>query len=423
MKTQLRVRLSAMMFGQYFVQGAWFVTLGTYLSQGLKFDHIIGVSYSMMGIAAIVSTLLVGSLADRYFAAQKVMAALSLVAGASMLWLSTIHDSPTLFLAVLLLHCLAYVPTVPLANAIAFNAMSDSAREFPAVRVFGTLGWIGGGLAVGAIPGAAQTPLPMQIAALAGVLLGLYALTLPDTPARERGAAGGSTRLAALFGLDIVAGMRDRPFWVFIASSLLIVIPLSFYYAYCNTFLVEIGARVALFGHTFEPVALQTLGQVSEMGFILLLPVLLARMGIKWVILAGMAAWCLRYVLFAYSFDEHGPVMPLALLGIVLHGVCYDFFFVAGQIYVDGKFPPRARVRAQSFLALVTAGVGVLIGSNVAGLVYGWNTLTPALHDWRVIWLVPAGIAVVVMLMFAAAFRAPRAAPAGGAPLAYGAAE
>lgn len=415
MKNLTRMRLSAMMFGQYFIQGAWFVTLGTYLSQGLKFDHIIGISYSMMGIAAIVSTLLVGSLADRYFAAQKVMALLLLVAGASMLWLSFIQNHPYLFLAVLLLHCLAYVPTIPLANAIAFNAMHDSAREFPAVRVFGTLGWIGGGLAVGMVPGAAQTALPMQLAALAAVLLGLYAFSLPDTPAKAHATPPQSRRLAAVFGLDIVAGVKDRAFWIFITSSLLIVIPLSFYYAYCNTFLVEIGARAQLLDHIFEPVALQTLGQVSEMGFILLLPFFLVRLGIKWVILLGMAAWCLRYFLFAFSFDQDGPVMSMALFGIVLHGVCYDFFFVAGQIYVDGNFPREARVRAQSFLTLITAGIGVLIGSNVAGLVYGANTVAPDLHNWRVIWLVPAGIAFLVMLMFAAAFRVPNRSPAAAA--------
>lgn len=415
MKNLTRMRLSVMMFGLYFIQGAWFVTLGTYLSKGLKFDHIIGMAYSMMGIAAIVSTLVVGSLADRYFAAQRVMASLLLVAGASMLWLSFIHHSPELFLVVLLLHCLAYVPAIPLANAIAFNAMRNSAREFPAVRVFGTLGWIGGGLAIDTVAGAAQTALPMQVAAGAAVLLGLYALTLPDTPPAGRGTPQQSAPLAAMLGLNVVAGLRERAFWIFIASSLLIVIPLSFYYAYCNTFLVEIDASVQWLGHNFEPVALQTLGQVSEMGFILLLPFFLLRLGIKWVILAGMAAWCVRYLVFAFSFNQAGPVMPLALLGIVLHGICYDFFFVAGQIYVDGKFPREARVRAQSFLTLVTAGIGVLIGSNVAGLVYRANTVSPALHDWRMIWLIPAGIALLVMLMFAAAFSTRDNAPLGAA--------
>ena len=413
MNPQLRVRLSAMMFGQYFVQGAWFVTLGTYLSQGLKFGHIIGISYSMFGIAAIVSMLLVGNLADRHFAAQKVMAVLALLAGACMLWLSTIQLYPLLFLAVLLLYCLAYAPTIPLANAIAFNAMTDSERQFPTVRVFGTLGWIGGGLAVGMIPGAAQTPLPMQVAGVAALLLGLYAFTLPDTPARARGMPRPRARLASMFGLDIMAGMKDISFWVFIASSLLIMIPNAFYAAYCNTFLVQIGARVELLGRVFEPVALQTLGQVSELGFILLLPLLLVRLGLKWVMLAGMAALSLRFVLFAYSFDGSGPLMLPILLGIVLHGVCYDFFFVSGQIYVNGRFAREARVRAQSFLSLITTGIGLLIGSNVAGLVYGWNTSSPVAHDWQVIWLVPAGIALAVMLLFAVTFHAPRAAPAG----------
>jgi MFS family permease len=198
---------------------------------------------------------------------------------------------------------------------------------------------------------------------------------------------------------------KDPSFWVFIASSLLVCIPLSFYYAYCNNFLVEVGAGLDLFGRHFEATAIQTLGQASEAMLMLALPYLLVRLGIKVVLIVGMLAWSLRYVLFAFGYDAGGPVMSLLLIGIVLHGVCYDFFFVASQIYMDQLFDATARARAQSFLTMVTLGVGMLVGGNIGGLVYQANTASSSRHDWTAIWLVPAGLALVVAVGFAFLFR------------------
>lgn len=403
-----RAQLSGMMFAQYFIWGAWFVTLGTYMSKGLGFDDIIGATYSTQGIAAIAAPLFVGAIADRLFPAQKVMGILHILGGLIMAWASTITGDKGLFFWAILAYFLCFMPTLPLSNTVAFNVMKDTQKQFPVVRAFGTLGWIAAGLTIGLISGSAETALPMQIAAGASLLMGLYAFTLPNTPPRAKGTP---VSILGLFGLDLVTRVKDRNFWVFIFCSLLIVIPLSFYYAYANTFLVDIKAQLSFGGQVFEPAAIQTLGQVSEFGFILLLPFVLKRFGIGWVMVIGMAAWALRYVCFAMGYNELGPVMSFVLLGIVLHGVCYDFFFVAGQIYVDEIFPPEERARAQSFLALITLGVGQVIGSLLAGQVYGHYVIADGAHDWKSIWMVPAGLAAIVLAIFVLTFRRSKPVP------------
>lgn len=398
-----RTQLSLMMFAQYFIWGAWFVTLGTYMSKGLGFDDIIGATYSTQGLAAIAAPLFVGAIADRLFSAQKVMGILHLLGAGIMYFASTITGDKSLFFYAILAYFMCFMPTLPLSNTVAFNAMKDTQAQFPVVRAFGTLGWIVAGLGIGMIVGAAETALPMQIAAGASVALGLFSFFLPNTPPRAKGTP---IKILSLFGLDLVASVKDRNFWVFIVCSLLVVIPLSFYYAYANTFLVDAKAEVTLFGQLLQPAAIQTLGQISEFGFILLLPFVLRHLGIAWVLVIGMAAWVARYVAFAYGIDTGGlAVMNLVLLGIVLHGVCYDFFFVAGQIYVDGVFKPEERARAQSFLALVTLGVGQVIGSNLAGFVYGYFAKEGGGHDWQMIWLTPAALAGAVLVIFVLSFN------------------
>lgn len=393
MNANVRVRLSVMMFVQYFIWGAWWVPLGTLLAKN-GFGDIIGQVYATQGYAAILAPLFIGVIADRYFAAEKVMGVLHICGAACLAYVASLgpgSDPQHLVLAVLA-YMVFYMPTLPLSTTIAFNASTDTTKQFPMIRVFGTIGWIVAGLGIG-FARLEQTNIPILISAGASLLYGLYSFTLPHTPPR---ASKEPISLVSPLGLDALKGGGPL-FVIFILASLATTIPLSFYYAYTNTFLVEAGVDRAA--------AIQTLGQMSEMFFLLLLPFLLLRLGIKWVMVIGMAAWALRYVMFAFGVTSLGPVMPLLLIGILLHGICYDFFFVAGQIYVDRTFGPETRARAQSFLALITLGIGMAIGALFANSVYVANTLSETSHNWKTIWLVPAGLAFATAVVFALIFR------------------
>lgn len=398
MDMSIRARLSAMMFLQYFVWGAWFVPFATYLTHhGL--EDSVGAIYSAQGWAAIAAPLFVGAIADRYFAAEKVMGILHLFAGVLLFVLSTIGaDAGVMFLATLGV-LLAYMPTIALSNSVALNAISNTEKQFPTIRVFGTIGWIVAGLIVGfALPGEAErTAQPLQLAAAASILYGLYSFTLPNTPPKaERGRAS----IGTLLGLDAIR-TSDRSFWVLIICSMLMMIPFSFYNVYANPFLDDIGVR--------NPAATQTIGQVSEVGFLLLLPLFFRWVGIKGVLFIGMAAWAVRYVIFANGFTADGPIEPLIYLGLALHGVGFDFVFVAATIWIGERFTAEAQSRAQSFLALMTWGVGYLIGSNLA------NAVQVAQPDWRSFWLLPAAFAAVTSLVFLIAFRGGREKAAAAA--------
>lgn len=402
--SSIRLRLSAMMFVQYFIYGSWLVTLGTFLGTALKASGTeIGFMYSLPAMAAIVSPFLVGMIADRFFATQKVLACLHL-AGAGLLYLATTQGSVASFWPLFLLYTLCYMPTLALTNALAFDHMSEPSKEFPRIRVLGTIGFIAAGLAIGQL-GADATALPLQLGAAASVIMAAYCLTLPHTPPHN---AGRKLSVRDLLGLDALALMKDRSFAVFVLGSFLLCIPLQFYYTFTNPFLNEIGVQGAA--------AKMTLGQMSEIGFMLLMPFFFVRLGIKKLLLIGMATWTLRYLLFAYG--NAGSGMWMLYLGILVHGVCYDFFFVTGQIYVDQQADIRIRAAAQGFIALVTLGAGQLIGSWLSGVVVDANTIAATTaggavtHDWSRIWFVPAMGALGVMLIFAALFRV-KAAPAG----------
>ena len=390
----IRLALSGMMFAQYFVWGAWYVTLGTYLSTTLGFDGSqIGLVYGTTAVAAMISPFFVGMVADRYFATEKILALLH-VAGAGLLYLASTADTFAVLYPALLAYTLCYMPTLALTNALAFHHVTDAARDFPRIRVLGTIGWIAAGVLVGRL-GIEATALPLRIAAGASLAMGLYSLLLPHTPPKR---ASGPLTVRAALGLDALALMRDRSFATLVIGSFLLCIPLQFYYAFTNLFLNEIGVA--------EPATKMTLGQISEIGFMLLMPWFLARLGVKTTMLIGMAAWTLRYVLFAQGNANDFTWMLYA--GILLHGICYDFFFITGQIYVAQRAGPGIRAAAQGFIAFVTLGAGMFIGAWASGVVVEAYTFPAGGHDWRMIWLMPAGAAAVVGVLFAAFFN-PRA--------------
>lgn len=404
----VRAKLSTMMFLQFFIWGAWYTTIAVYMTH-----HGMGTlthwPYTVNPIAAIAAPFFLGLIADRYFATEKVLGVLHVLGGLVMLVVPQATGAPTVFIVLLLIYNLCYMPTLGLANSLAFHHIQSQEQQFPLIRVFGTVGWIVAGLFISYVLGpltgavAEQTPLPIYSTATASIILGLFSFTLPHTPPP---AAGQPVSLRSILGLDALKQLGDRSFYVFIAASLLLCIPLAAYYNFTQLFLSDAGVT--------KIAATQTWGQISETGFMLLMPLFFARLGVKKMLLLGMGAWVLRYGLFAIAAPS--AIFPLILIGILLHGVCYDFFFVTGQIYVDKKSTPAVRGQAQGFLVLVTYGVGMLIGAQVAGNVYksmlaGATSMT--LDRWPSFWVLPAGFAAGILILFALLFPAPKATASG----------
>jgi nucleoside transporter len=391
MPLSVRLKLSLLMFLQYFVWGAWSVTMGTWLGQTLGFTgEQIGLAAGTTALAAMISPFVVGMIADRFLATEKILAVLHLVGGIVLFYGSTMSAFGP-FYAVLLGYALCYMPTLALSNSLSFHQMKDPAREFPSIRVLGTIGWIVAGLLVGTL-GLEATAMPMQLAAGASLLLGLFCFALPHTPPTR----GRRASMGDVLGLGALSLLRERSFAIFVLGSFLICIPLQFYYAFANPFLNEI--------QVVNAAGKMTLGQMSEIGFMLVMPLFFRRLGVKNMLIVGMGAWATRYLLFAYG--NNGPLVWMLYSGILLHGICYDFFFVTGQIYVDQKAPPDLRAAAQGLIAFVTLGLGMFIGSWVSGRIVDAFALPGGGHAWDTIWIVPAAMAGAVLLLFAAFFRA-----------------
>jgi nucleoside transporter len=401
MTTAIRIKLSLMMFLEFFIWGAWFVTLGTYLLHNLKATGTqVGVAFLTQSIGAIVAPFIIGLIADRFFSAQKILGVLHLL-GAALLWRASSAPNFSSFYPNILTYMVLYMPTLALVNSIAFRQMKDPQKEFAPIRVLGTLGWIVAGLTIGWLNweqnNALQTTFLM--AAGASAILGLFSFTLPATPPVK---SGQSSSLGDLLGLDAIGLLKNRSYLIFFLASIAICIPLAFYYGFTNPFLNEVGMKAAA--------GVQSLGQVSELLFMLAIPLFFSKLGVKKMLAIGMAAWVLRYIFFAYG-DGLGNYWML-IAGIVLHGVCYDFFFVTGQIYTDNLAGERFKSSAQGFITLATYGVGMLIGTLLSGDIFDKYALAGGTHDWRMIWLIPAGIAALVLVLFLLLFRERATAPA-----------
>ena len=393
-------RLSAMMFLQFFVWGAWYTTVAVFMANH-GMGNLTQWPFTVNPIAAIVAPFFLGFVADRYFAAEKVYGVLHLAGGVVMLLAPQTVGNPALFIALILVYNLCYMPTLGLSNSIAFQHISDQEKQFPMIRVFGTIGWIVAGLTISfvvspLIGGTAEaTAWPLYLTGAFSILLGLYAFSLPHTPPQ---AAGEPVSARSISGVGVLSQLGSRPFYVFLAASLLISIPLAAYYNFTQLYLSGVGIQ--------KIAATQSLGQMSEVGFMLLMPLLFRRLGVKWMLAAGMGAWVLRYALFALAAPQ--SVFWMIALGILLHGVCYDFFFVTGQIYVDKKSTPAIRGQAQGLLVLVTYGVGMLIGAQVAGAVYNrflGSSTALTLDQWQQFWWIPAGFAALILVGFVLLFN------------------
>jgi len=384
------------MFLQFFIWGAWYVTMGTYLDKVLHATGMqVGAAYSAMAIATIFSPIFVGMIADRFFSAQKLLGVLHIV-GAALLYYITRIDNPSFFYWIVLLYSLMYAPTLALANSVAFRQMNDPAKEFPSVRFLGTIGWIAVGWMIDKVfkLQTAQLAQTFIIAAVASGILGFLSFTLPDTPPKAKGT---KTTMAKVLGADALVLFKDRSFTVFLIASILICIPLSFYYSFTNLYLTEAGMK--------NVTSSMTLGQFSEALFILLIPFFFRRLGVKWMIAIGMIAWAVRFLFFSYG--DAAANLWMLFAGIILHGVCFDFFFVTGQIYTDSKADIKIQSSAQGLITMATYGVGMWIGTLLSGYVKDYYTVDKIV-TWKSVWLVPAGIAVAVLLFFLILFNEKR---------------
>ena len=401
MRGTTKIQLSLMMFLEFFIWGGWFVTLGTFLGDNLKASGSeIAQAFSTQSWGAIIAPFIIGLIADRYFNAERILGVLHII-GALLMYQMYGAEDFSGFYPYVLLYMVLYMPTLALVNSIAFNQMKDPAKEFSLVRVFGTIGWIIAGLTISYVfvwdaPDARAEGMlknTFLMVSLASAILGVFSFTLPKTPPRV--SKKDKVSLSGMLGLDALKLLKDKNFLIFFVASVLICIPLAFYYQNANPFLSEIGME--------NPTGKMTIGQASEVLFMLLLPLFFKKFGFKKTILVGMLAWTVRYVLFAYG--NTGELTFMLLTGIALHGICYDFFFVSGQIYTDNKAGEQYKSAAQGLITLATYGLGMLIGFWIAGKIADAYLVADGQHLWSTIWLYPAAFAAVVFVLFAATFK------------------
>lgn len=379
-----------MMFLQFIIWGAWYGQMSKYMVTQLGATGVqVGNAYAAFSIAMIIAPFFIGLVADRFFAAQKVLGVLNILGAFVLYFLIQTKDADSFFWMILL-YCITYAPTLALGNSIAMQQMVSSEKEFPAIRVMGTIAWIVVTNIIGFFNFGDSAAI-FEVSMYVSLALGLYAFTLPDTPPK----ASKNSSIGEILGLDAFKLLKDRSFLIFVISSILICIPLSFYYAWANPSLTDAGMT--------NVENKMSLGQASEIIFMLLIPIIYSRYGVKWMLVVALIAWVVRFVGFGYG--DGGSREWLLYLAIVLHGVCYDFFFVTGQIYTDTKAGEKVKSAAQGLIYLATYGIGMGIGSWISGIVADTYTLADGTKDWTSIWLVPAGISFVVLLLFILFFK------------------
>ena len=400
MKTTTRIKLSIMMFLEFFIWGAWFVTLGTFLGNNLKASGSeTAAIFSTQSWGAIIAPFIIGLIADRYFNAEKILGILHLI-GAFLMYQMYHSEEVGMFYTYVLSYMILYMPTLALVNSVSFNQMKDPEKEFANIRVWGTIGWILAGLSISFIfhwdtaEAISQGFLKntFLLAGIAALVLGIFSFSLPKTPPKV---SDEKIKIGDIIGLDALKLLKDKNFAIFFISSILICIPLAFYYQNAHPFLTEAGVE--------NPTGKMAIGQISEALFLLLIPVFFTRFGFKKTILVGLLAWAIRYVLFAYGNGDDLSFM--LIIGIALHGICYDFFFVSGQIYTNSKAGEKYKSAAQGLITLATYGVGMLIGFAVAGWITDNYKMLDGAINWEMVWIIPAGIALAVFLLFALLFN------------------
>ncbi|WP_299185088.1 MFS transporter [uncultured Aquimarina sp.] len=397
----IQFQLSLLMFLEFFIWGGWFVTMGIYLPNSLNTNGgEIAMAYSTQSWGAIIAPFIIGLIADRFFNAERILGVLHLIGAVLMYQMANAMDFSA-FYPYVLGYMIAYMPTLALVNSVSFNQMTDPAKQFSFVRVFGTIGWIIAGLVISYVfhwdsaEGVANGMLKntFLMTAIASAILGVFSFTLPKTPPKI--GKDQKVTISDILGLDAIKLLKDKNFLMFFLASILICIPLAFYYQHAGQFLGEIGVA--------NPAAKMTIGQISEVLFMLLLPFFFKKFGFKKTILVGMLAWTIRYLLFAYG--NSGELAFMLIVGIALHGICYDFFFVSGQIYTDSKAGEKFKSAAQGLITLATYGLGMLIGFYVAGKITDTNLISEGQHNWNSIWIFPAIFAATVMILFAVFFK------------------
>ncbi|GGH17598.1 nucleoside permease [Sphingobacterium alkalisoli] len=394
-----------MMFLEFFIWGAWFVTLGTFLIKNLQASQFeISNVFSTQSLGAIIAPFIIGMIADRYFNAERILGILHLI-GAGLMFQMYQATDMSVFYPYVLSYMILYMPTLSLVNSVSFRQLTNPEKQFSSIRIWGTIGWIVAGLSISYLfkwdsalaSGEGALRNTFLMASIASLVLGLFSFILPKTPP-VKVLSDEKASFASIIGLDAIKLLKDKNFLIFFISSILICIPLAFYYQNANPFLDQIGLE--------NPTGKMTIGQISEVLFLLLLPVFFTRFGFKKTILVGMLAWAVRYLLFAYG--DAGDLSFMLILGIALHGICYDFFFVSGQIYTDSKAGVKYKSAAQGLITLATYGVGQLIGFWVAGFVgekYKSLQETDVAAFWEQTWIIPAGIAFVVFILFLIFFK------------------
>lgn len=399
-QSTIKLRLSVFMFLQYFIWGAWYVSMGAYMANTLKFGgEQIGAAYGAFAIGSMISPFFVGLIADRFFASQKLLAVLGIGGGVAMFALAQVQTFAA-FYPTLILYCALFAPTLALGNSLSLHHLTNAKVDFPRVKIFSAIGWIAGGVTLSVLKGE-QSHLQFYLAGGVSIAFGLFSLLLPHTPPRK---VGQNVSLGEVLGLDALALMKKPSFAIFILCMFLICIPLYFYFVMMGIYLTELNWTGVAGKLTFA--------QISDVVFLFLLAVMLKRLGYKKTLFLGILAWAARYFFLAQSVGESSGLQAVLIFGaILLHGVCYDFLFIAGQLYVDAEANARNRGAAQGFIAFILWGVGAFVGTLLAGKTLAANLLTSpqgaVLHDWKSIWMTPAIGAAVVMVVFLIFFREP----------------